>query len=123
MEDNNFTPKALFHPPNFGEGIDYRIHNLMSEIKRMSVEMASQQVQVAFLKLEKEPSRENAEWLEKTMQIQNIAENYKEWPNSFQAISTIIITLLIPITQISIELFKVWMEKSPTAGFYRYLTW
>lgn len=22
MEDNNFTPKALFHPPNFGEGID-----------------------------------------------------------------------------------------------------
>jgi len=19
--DNNFTPKALFHPPNFGEGI------------------------------------------------------------------------------------------------------
>jgi len=85
-----------------------QIHKLLSQIRQYNLELINQQIQTAYNCLATTLSKDTAEQLSQLMDVQNKVGKMPEWPLALEGITTLAVTIVIPIVQIAISVFGVF---------------
>lgn len=78
----------------------YAIHVLLQRIKHHSIVELNEQIQTVMRQIQQKATNEDVEMLHTLIEVQGTLEKAQEWSVSNEEVTTLLITLLIPIIQV-----------------------